>query len=264
MHKTFTDQLGRAIDVRWPPERIVSLVPSQTELLHYLGLEKEVVGITKFCIHPQHWYSTKTRVGGTKNTHFDAIKQLNPDVIIANKEENDMAQIMELSKHFPLWVSDIKTLEHAQHMISSLGQLTNKLALAEQLVSDIKLKFELAPISVNNRVAYLIWNNPMMTVNHDTFIHDMLLRCGWINVFAEVTDSRYPQISEELLIAANPEVLLLSSEPFPFAAKHIKHFTKILPHTKVMMVDGEMFSWYGSRLLQAPAYFKQLLQEMNN
>lgn len=263
MIKTFTDQMGRSVDVQWPPARIISLVPSQTEMLHHLGLENEVVGITKFCIHPNDWYKKKKRVGGTKNIDLDTILQLKPDVIIANKEENEMTQILELSKHFPVWISDINTLDQALDMIGSIGQLVNKTNEASQLTSDIKSKFQFIPSVPKHSAVYLIWNNPMMTINRHTFINDMLHRCGLQNVFANANNSRYPEITEEQLIQSHPELLLLSSEPFPFAEKHITHFSKILPNTKVMLVDGEMFSWYGSRLLQSPEYFRQLLQEID-
>src|ERR1700741_3198050 len=107
----FIDQTGRKISIPQIPQRIISLVPSQTELLFDLGLDKEVVGITKFCVHPPEWFQTKTRVGGTKQLKIDLIKQLQPDLIIANKEENVKEQIEELEKHFPVWISDVNNLE---------------------------------------------------------------------------------------------------------------------------------------------------------
>lgn len=261
--KKFTDQLGRTIEVRLPTRTIVSVVPSQTELLYDLGLEAEVIGITKFCIHPDNWFRTKTRIGGTKSLNIEKIKALNPDIIIANKEENEHAQIEELAKHFPVWISDIKTLQDALEMIEQLGEIADKEEKAKDLVIRIQHSFScLTPIinQMPKRCAYFIWWNPVMSINHDTFIHDMIERCGWQNVFGNRTDSRYPEIMDDELVAANPEIILLSSEPFPFSDKHMAHFRQLLPNSNVMLVDGEMFSWYGSRLLHSADYLNTLLE----
>ena len=256
----FTDQTGRSITLDAPPRRIVSLVPSQTELLHFLGLEEAVIGITKFCVHPDHWFRTKTRVGGTKQLSIDGIRQLQPDLIIANKEENVKEQVELLSEEFPVWVSDVNNLSDACNMITSVGEMTAQTALANELVHDIRREFDLLADAVENdplRTAYLIWRNPYMTVGHDTFIHDMLTRCGMQNIFADRT--RYPTVSIDELL--NCQLLLLSSEPYPFGEKHIPELQSELPHTKIILVDGEMFSWYGSRLLHAPLYFRELRQQ---
>src|SRR4051812_11307667 len=119
----FTDQMGNAVELEGPPSRIVSLVPSQTELLFYLGLDKEVAGITKFCIHPAEMFHSKPRVGGTKKYDFEKIRQLAPDLIIGNKEENEQKQVEELQKLYPVWMSDIRNLADALQMIRSVGEL---------------------------------------------------------------------------------------------------------------------------------------------
>src|ERR1700722_20147309 len=106
MIKQFTDQMGRTISVEWPVKRIISLVPSQTELLYSLGLADEVIGITKFCVHPKEWFHSKTRVGGTKKLDFEKIAALKPDLIIGNKEENEEVQIKQLMQDYPVWMSD--------------------------------------------------------------------------------------------------------------------------------------------------------------
>lgn len=263
----YEDQLGRSIGLNYPPKRIISVVPSQTELLYDLGLEDEVIGITKFCIHPDKWYREKTRIGGTKALNIEKIKALNPDLIIANKEENEHAQIAELSKHFPVWISDIKTLDDSLDMIKRIGIITDREQKSAIISNQIKESFEAFPPIYRNehlRCAYFIWWNPMMSVNADTFINDMLMRCGWNNVFAARTNSRYPEVSDDELKAANPQLVLLSSEPFPFAEKHIAHFQQLLPEAQVVLVDGEMFSWYGSRLLQSVNYFKELQQSLRS
>jgi len=264
---TSTDQLGRIISLAEKPTRIVSLVPSQTELLYDLGLSNEVVGITKFCIYPDEWFRTKATVGGTKKIDFEKIKSLMPDLIIGNKEENEEDQIKELISHYNVWMSDVKTLADALQMIGSIGELIEKKERASELITNIKINFEQLttyspPSDKILRIAYIIWREPIMTIGNDTFISDMLNRCGFKNAFEN--KRRYPEISTEELQAANPDVILLSSEPYPFKEKHIEEFQSICPNAKVITVDGEMFSWYGSRLLKAPDYFKGLIRQINN
>lgn len=252
----YIDQLGRTIDLKQTPKRIISLVPSQTELLFDLGLDQEVIGITKFCVHPENWFRTKTRVGGTKQLHLEKIKELQPDLIIANKEENEQSQIEELAKDFPVWVSDVNNLNDALEMIESVGEITNKLIIAKEITNQIKEGFsQLQTINYKLQTCYLIWKEPYMTVGGDTFINDMLSRAGFQNLFVKQT--RYPEITIEQL-RSSCQILLLSSEPFPFKQKHVGEIQPLLPDTKIILVDGEMFSWYGSRLLKAPAYFQQL------
>jgi len=246
--------------------RIISLVPSQTELLFDLGLDEEVVGITKFCIHPEKWFRSKARVGGTKNIKVEIIHQLGPDLIIANKEENTKEQIEELSKHYPVWTTDIKTLDDALQMIKEIGKLTNTTIKATQLANQIKEKFTCLNKQTGSqkpkpKTAYLIWRNPLMAAGGDTFINDMINHCGFENIFKEIT--RYPETDAKQLNDKNCELLLLSSEPFPFKQKHIQELKLQLPKTTIILVDGEMFSWYGSRLLNAPEYFQELVKELN-
>lgn len=255
----FTDQLHRLVELpTWPPQRIVSLVPSQTELLQTLGLEQEVVGITKFCVHPEHWYRVKPRIGGTKTLNLEKIAALRPDLIIGNREENDRSQIEALAARWPVWLSDILTLDDACDMVLRVGELTGKATEARGLEAEIRQRFDALSTARPEpvRAAYFIWRKPYMVAASGTFIHDMLGRAGFQNVFAHL--SRYPEIALEALAAAQPEVLLLSSEPYPFAEKHFGPFREACPQAKIWVVDGEMFSWYGSRLLLAERYFKRL------
>jgi ABC-type Fe3+-hydroxamate transport system substrate-binding protein len=254
---TFIDQLSRTVEIPFPPKRIISLVPSQTELLSDLGLEEEVIGITKFCVHPQKWFREKQRIGGTKNVHLQKIISLQPDLIIANKEENVKEQIEELATHFPVWVSDVNNLKDAYGMMQSIGEITNRKEAVQKLTTNIRHNFTHLPTpNIQLPTAYLIWKNPYITVGGDTFIHHLLETAGFQNLFAD--QQRYPQISIEDLKRANCRLLLLSSEPYPFKQKHVVELQEHLPDTKILLVDGEMFSWYGSRLLQAPAYFQNL------
>jgi len=253
----FIDQTGRAVKINGIPQRIVSLVPSQTELLCDLGLDQTIIGITKFCVHPQHWFRQKKRVGGTKSIHIDIIKSLQPDLIIANKEENEKEQVEELAASYPLWISDIRNLEGALDMIAAIGMITGTETAAHSIVKKITDGFAVLPaVYKKTRAAYLIWQEPYMSIGADTFIHDMLSRAGFENIFSD--RSRYPVVSVEEISERDCAVVLLSSEPFPFKEKHQVILQEKLPSTKIILVDGEMFSWYGSRLLHAPAYFKSM------
>ncbi|MEZ5016915.1 MAG: helical backbone metal receptor [Flavipsychrobacter sp.] len=258
MERLFIDMMGREVHIPFPPKRIISVVPSQTELLFDLNLDEEVVGITKFCVHPESWFRNKERVGGTKKLHLDKIRALKPDLIIANKEENEQEQIEELAKEFPVWISDINTLPHAMQMIQAVGQITDRQQIANNLVDHIVNNFtQLQAATTPKRVAYFIWRNPWMSVGKDTFISNMITTIGWQNVLAD--KDRYPEVTLEELKAYNPDTILLSSEPFPFKEEHIAEIKAVLPNAEVLLVDGEMFSWYGSRLQKATAYFQHLL-----
>lgn len=255
----FFDQLGRTVQLpTYPPRRIVSLVPSQTELLQALGMEAEVVGITKFCVHPADWFASKKRVGGTKTVDLEKVAALLPDLVIANQEENERDQVEYLAERFPVWVSDVKDLPTALDMIRGVGMAVGKGHRAAALVADIHSAFAALPDPAEPPLAaaYLIWRKPYMAAGGDTFIHHLLEIAGFSNVFKE--KSRYPVVSAHELADARPRVVLLSSEPYPFKEKHLDELAENCPESQVLLVDGEMFSWYGSRLLLAPPYFREL------
>jgi len=251
---------GREVVVNYPPKRIISLVPSQTELLYDLGLDEEVVGITKFCVHPNEWFRNKKRVGGTKTVHMDIIHALQPHLIIANKEENTKEQVEELALRYPVWISNIQTVEEGLQMISEVGAVTGKTTEANLLVQNIRTGFnDLAAETANVKVAYYIWKNPWMSVGGDTFISDMIATMGWQNVLTD--KRRYPEVSPAELVGSDVELVLLSSEPYPFKDKHILEIKEVLPAVEVLLVDGEMFSWYGSRMKEAPGYLKHIASQ---
>jgi ABC-type Fe3+-hydroxamate transport system substrate-binding protein len=260
--RTVTDMLGRELSVPEKPQRIISLVPSQTELLADLGLEEEVVGITKFCVHPERWFRSKARIGGTKTVRIEKVAALKPDLILANKEENVREQIETLQDIAPVWVSDIQTLDDALRMMRQVGSLCGKHAEANSLAQNIEQRFVSLRLhsSAAHPVAYGIWRDPWMWAGGDTFISDLLHHLGWTNALHDAP--RYPVMSLEDLVASKPATVLLSSEPYPFKEKHIAEVKAVLPNANVLLVDGEMFSWYGSRLLHAPAYFATLLEQM--
>lgn len=253
----FTDQLNNKIELNSYPKRIISLVPSQSELLWDLGLREELVGITKFCIHPQEMFVTIDRVGGTKTLNIEKIRALKSDLIIGNKEENEQSQILELQKEFTVWMSDIYNLQDALMMIRSVGALVNRVEEAEKLKLSIATSF-LNLKTTKKTVLYLIWKDPYMAAGKATFISDMLNRIGLENKISDV-HARYPELNIEDIKALNPELILLSSEPYPFKSNHIKELQSILPDSKIILVDGELFSWYGSRLQTSVAYFNELV-----
>ncbi len=246
------------VELRAPAQRIVSLVPSQTELLHDLGLGDRVVGITKFCIHPEQWFRDKPRIGGTKNVHTEAIRALRPDLIIGNKEENVREQVEALREVAPVYLSDVNTLEEALQMIGDIGKLTATQKRAGELIGEIRERFEALRTPARKKtVAYFIWKDPWMIAGKDTFIDAMLAYAGFENCTSE---SRYPEFQPEKM---NPEVILLSTEPFPFSEEHVQEVKQRYPGKTVLIVDGELFSWYGSRLLKSADYFKELQTRLN-
>ncbi|HEX5654598.1 MAG TPA: helical backbone metal receptor [Chitinophagaceae bacterium] len=260
----FTDQVGRTISVSQIPQRIISLVPSQTELLYDLGLRREVAGITKFCVHPEEWFHSKPKVGGTKKLKNELIRQLQPDLVLANKEENVKEQIEELEKDYPVWISDVGDLPAAYDMIGQVGGITGKKQEALQMIGIIQDRFKELAVTISQypvyTVIYMVWQNPYMSVGGDSFIHSILEAAGFKNMLEY--KNRYPVLTIEEIQSLQPEFLFLSSEPFPFANRHLTTLKPLLPRTKIVLVDGELFSWYGSRLLKAPAYLKELRESI--
>lgn len=255
-----TDQLGNTMHLEKEPVRIVSLVPSQTELLYDLGLGDRVVGITKFCIHPKEWFYSKERIGGTKNVNLEKVKQLSPDLIIGNKEENTKGDIEALRKIAPVWMTDIYDLADSLEMITQVSEICNVKQRGLEITNQIQSNFnELVPFKKAPKVAYLIWKDPFMGVGSKTFIDHVLDKhLGMVNVLGN--QERYPEIDLNNLPAL--EYVFLSTEPYPFEEKHFEEVQEYFPNAKIMLVDGEYFTWYGSRLINAPKYFKELMKEM--
>jgi ABC-type Fe3+-hydroxamate transport system substrate-binding protein len=252
--KTVSDHLGQSITFQFPPQRIISLVPSQTELLFSLGLEERIVGVTKFCVHPIQVHS-KTRVGGTKSFDFEKINALRPDIILGNKEENYQEGIEQLRRNYPVWMSDIYSVDDALRTIGDVGIITGTDSIANALKLEIQSRFGKLSKRKPASVLYLIWRKPWMAAGKNTFIDDMLSRNGWRNV---LTQLRYPVLNTEDIVALNPDLIFASSEPYPFTHKHRDELKQLCPNAKFILVDGEMFSWYGSRLTLACDYFQQI------
>lgn len=242
--------------------RIICLVPSLTELLYELGLDDQVVGITKFCVHPPEWFKNKQRVGGTKNVNLKTTVDLNPDLIIANKEENVKEQVETLAQSCDVLLTDINDLQGVLEAIWEIGRITGKKKKATFLISKIRKKFDKLSASVVSKkkksAAYFIWKDPYMVAAGDTFINEMMGYCGFENIFSHL--ERYPAVALSELQNMNCDVILLSSEPYPFNQSHKEMFQSIFHGKEILLVDGEMFSWYGSRLLKSADYFNGFLE----
>ncbi len=263
--KTFTDQLGTLHQFENTPKRIVSLVPSQTELLYDLGLEDSIVGITKFCVHPVHFKSTKKIVGGTKQVKIDKIRELQPNIIITNKEENTKEMVEELSRICPVWVTNIITIGDNLQMISDFGQLFNKRTEAQKWLDKLNFAYQDFQHFIKDqpikKAAYFIWANPYMVAGKETFINELLKLNHFQNIYEEY--GRYPEIElKKIRMEGDPDLVFLSSEPFPFKDEHAFEIGRFTHHAKTIFVDGEYFSWHGSRLVKAFEYFKKLHQKL--
>lgn len=259
---TATDARGTDIELDTAPARIVSIVPSQTELLAYLELEDAVVGVTRFCERPDHWRQEKTVVGGTKQVEVDTVQSLAPDLILANYEENTADDVEALEEIAPVFVTGVQTVTDALDMIRTVGLLTETADQTSTLAGRIISRFSALPDFAPLRAVYLIWREPYMTVGGDTFIHDVMTWGGFENIYADKT--RYPEVTMEELATRDIDVVLCSSEPFPFHQKDrfTEELRTQLSDVQVELVDGQPFSWYGPRLLDTPSYLKELRESI--
>ncbi|WHY78375.1 helical backbone metal receptor [Neobacillus sp. WH10] len=255
-----TDHLGRQVNISTVPKRIISICPAITETLFALGLEKEIVGRTKYCIFPKEIVENVPIVGGTKEVNVETIRDLQADLILAEKEENTEEIVLALEKIAPVFVLEVQKIDDSYRLIETLGLLTNREQAANRLITSCKKSFDDLSCKQNLNAAYVIWRKPYMVVGGTTYINDILNRLGFQNPF-EKGELRYPSVTKEELADANLDVLLLASEPFPFQEKHIAEFQSFLPNTKILLVDGEMF-WYGAKMLIAGAYLEKLKKEI--
>jgi ABC-type Fe3+-hydroxamate transport system substrate-binding protein len=262
------DASGVAFDPARPPRRIVSLIPSTTETLCRLGLADALVGVTAYCVEPRHVVRTKRRIGGEKNPDLDAIRALAPDLVVANIEENVREHIETLRAwSIPVWVTYPRTVDGSLAMIRELGEVTGTRTAAAAVLAEIEPLLAAVRAAVAGRAAvpvfYPIWREPYMTINRDTYIHDLLAVCGAANVFADRAE-RYPAITLTDMAARRPEVILLPDEPFRFRRVHLRDFDAFadVPAVRtgrIHLVDGKPFSWHGVRVGEAlrtlPALF---------
>lgn len=265
MHVKLEDQLGNVFEFEAVPKRIVSLVPSQTELLCDLDLEESLVGITKFCVHPFHLKSTKAIIGGTKKVNVEKISALHPDIIIANKEENSLEIVEELKAIAPVWVTNIITIEDNLQMIADFGKLFNKRTEAKKWIDKTNFAYQEFQHFIKDKpvkkAAYFIWREPWMVAGSNNFINEMLKLNHFKNIYED--KGRYPEIElKKIRLEGDPDLVFLSSEPYPFKEEHAFEIGRFTHHAKTVFIDGEMFSWYGSRLVKAFAYFKKLHERL--
>jgi ABC-type Fe3+-hydroxamate transport system substrate-binding protein len=249
-----TKEKLKTLNIRY--KRIISLVPSVTETLFYLGLSENIVGITKWCKHPANEVIKKAKIGGVIGIDIEKINKLKPDLVFAVKEENDKDEIDELAKFTNVYVGEINNLSDAYNQIIDIGRLTGVIEKSERLVDDIKADFSVLSIFNNKTCAYLVWNKPLMLVGGNTFINNVLENCGLINVFNDRIS--YPVVTIDEINEKNPDIIFLCSEPFEFKEKHKMDFEKDFPNKKVLLVDGEIFTWYGSHLLKTKEYCRNL------
>ena len=248
------DQMGRSLSLPGPPRRIISLVPSLTELLFDLGLEKEVVGVTEYCLHPEEQIDRLPTIGGPKAFDFQRITELEPDLLIGVREENYRKGILRLAQDFPVWMGGVNNVEDALEMIRLLGKILGREKRSRRLAAAIKTSLDSLPSGPGWNTAYMIWKDPYRAAGRETMIADLLQRCGLKNLFAD--RGRYPVIAEGEL--ADAELILLSSEPYPFNIREKKELEDRFPGARVRLVDGTMFSWYGSRLQYFSDYWTNL------
>lgn len=257
------DQLHRTIELKGTPKWIVSLVPSQTELLCDLGLESSLVGVTKFCIHPKHLKSNVAVVGGTKQVHYDKIQALQPDIILCNKEENTQEMVEALEKIAPVHLSDIYTIEDCLELIGMYGTIFSVEEKAESIRSTIQNEYKAFQDFIQDqpklKTVYFIWKTPWMVAANNNFINTLMSVGKFENYFRYL--DRYPEIDLDRDLDDQVEVIMLSTEPFPFKSEHVELLKIQFPQARVLLVDGEMFSWYGSRLAKSFQYFKSLRLE---
>ncbi|WP_405097898.1 ABC transporter substrate-binding protein [Oceanobacillus sp. FSL H7-0719] len=250
------DHLDRMVNLNGKPKRIISLVPAITETMYHLGLEKEIIGRTRFCKFPADKVQEAINIGGTKDIKLERIHELKPDLIIAEKEENTKEIVEILEQHYPVFVFEVQHIKDVYRMIEDLGSLTDRKAAANELINNIQSAFQALPSADGKRAAYVIWRKPYMVVGKDTYIQSLLEEMGFINPFIKA-DGRYPVVTEEEFLQAELDMILLATEPFPFQEKHFKEFQAFLPNVKPMVIDGEMF-WYGAKMVEAADYFKKV------
>lgn len=254
MKRTVKDALNREVTYTYPPKRIVSLCPGITDTLFALNLKDEIVGRTRFCVHPSPEVLEIPAVAGTKDIKLEAILKLKPDLIIAEKEENTKEIVETLEQYVPVYVAEVQSVEEAYTMMDGLGDVTDRKEQAHKLITQIQDGFQALHGLTSGSAMYVIWKKPYMAAGNTTYIHSLLEQLGFHNTISSLP-GRYPELTNQDIISANPDLVLLASEPYPFKVKHIPEFQELLPNAKILPIDGEMF-WYGPRMLEATAYFK--------
>ncbi|HUG37557.1 MAG TPA: cobalamin-binding protein [Candidatus Limnocylindrales bacterium] len=264
----FVDATGHAVHLPAPPRRIVSLVPSITETLFALGLGDAVAGCTIYCTQPAAGVAGKTRVGGEKDPKLDVIRALAPDLVVANVEENVREHVETLRGwDIPVYVVYPRTVAEGIRLVRELGDVTGAVERGTALTAELEDALERVRAGRTGappaRVFCPIWRRPYMTINEDTYVHDMLAVCGGANVFAGLP-TRYPAVTLAEVAMAMPEVILLPDEPYRFRRAHLADFAPYpevpaVRDGRIHLMDGKLLSWYGPRIAEAlsvlPGFF---------
>ena len=256
---TIQDARGTRHTLESPATRIVSIVPSATETLYELGLGDRIVGVTQFCVHPQPWVKTISKVGGTKNVDIQRVLNLKPDLVVGNCEENTKEIFEALEPHVPIWAPLPKTIPEAIEDMGHMGLLTGTTEIAERFQDEAKRAWAKAKANAQSfTYAYFIWRNPWMSISNDTFIARMLEAVGGINVFGDHED-RFPEIDMTGQIHDAPDVVFLSSEPFPFKEQHAAELCQMtgIALDTVRFINGEYASWHGYRMIEGLQYLAE-------
>ena len=248
--------------------RVVSLCPSLTELVFDLGRGADLVGVTKFCVHPAQGVAAIEKVGGTKNPKVDRIVELAPDLVLLNEEENRAEDAESLREAgIRCHVSFPRTAGETAEMVRSIGAALGSADEAETIAAEIEARAERARAAARGRppvrFACLIWRRPWMAAAGDTFLDALLGLAGGVNVFADRAD-RYPEVTATELASADPDAILLTSEPFPFREEHADELAGAtgLPRERFVFVDGELLSWHGSRTPRGIDYAASVVETL--
>jgi ABC-type Fe3+-hydroxamate transport system substrate-binding protein len=261
---TFTDALGRRVEAPSPPDRIVSLVPSLTETLFSFGAGHRVVGVTRFCVEPADGVSGLPHVGGTKDVDITAVLRLNPDLVIANAEENRREDIEALiGAGATVIVTFPRTVSDALDELKLLAEVTCATEAASVILDDSAHAIAQPVPAPGDAVPLFcpIWRRPWMTIGPDTYIHDFIRVCGGRNIFGD-SEQRYPEVSLDDVRARGPEVVLLPDEPYPFADRHVGEVIEALGPVRIYLIDGKDICWYGPRIGPAVRTLRGLLAEV--
>lgn len=258
-HIEITDDLGFRLELNRPPARIVSLVPSWTETLFALDAGDRVVGVTRFCVEPEKSVAPISKVGGTKNPDLRAIFELEPDLVVANAEENRREDIERIrDRGIGVFITYPRTVTGAAESILRLGRVVGCDSQASVLVREIvrsvsEIEAGLGAWSkLRLRVFCPIWKNPWMSFNADTYAHDVLRMVGFNNVYASAGE-RYPRITLEEALERRPDVVILPDEPYQFDASDVEELKMMLPPAlsrRVLLVDGRDLHWYGVHMVR--------------
>jgi len=247
------DHLNRTLTFSPVPKRIVSLVPSVTETIADMRLASCLVAVTRFCKYPSDVVIPLPKIGGPKKIEIQKIVDLKPDLVVAVKEENDKEQILNLLEQVPVFVFDINTIEDSLDMLDLLGTIFNKREVSTSWINNIQEKVaHYKPGRLAPKTLYMIWKKPWMVAGKSTFIGSMMQLAGFDNVIS----GRYPEIDEKEMSRA--EIILLATEPYPFKASDKAELQAKYPDKEIVIIDGEMFTWYGTHMLQAIDYFEHL------